>query len=52
MIEIIFGILYAVLSFIFWSRASIHFDLEENGAGYWNLFLSAAAGAGIFLMLL
>lgn len=51
MIQAIFAILYVVMGLIFWSRANIHFDLEENAAGYWNLFCSAACGAGLLLMI-
>lgn len=48
----IFVLLYCVMIVVFWKRATDAFDLEENGMSYWNLFCSAASGAGLALMIL
>lgn len=51
MINAVFAILYVVMGIMFWMRSSMYFDLEENLSGYWNLFCSAACGAGLLLIL-
>ena len=47
MLGSLFVILYTILVIYFWHKATLHFELEEKGMGYWNLFLSAVAGASI-----
>lgn len=47
MLVTILSCIYVVCMVLFWRRATENFENEENLSGYWNIFLSAFAGAAL-----
>jgi hypothetical protein len=50
--ELIFGFIYLFFVVFSWNRAKAAFEADDNVTGYWNIFLSAFAGAALGNLLL